>query len=46
MSARMPGGRWFAAWFAFVALLGLGMLSFAGWLAYLLVMHFTHGGAS
>jgi hypothetical protein len=46
MTPRMPGGRLFGAWFAFVALLALGLLSFAGWLAYLLVMHFTHGGAS
>jgi hypothetical protein len=38
--------RWFRAWFAFCALLGLGLLSFLGWLAYLLVMHFTHGGTS
>ena len=43
---RMPGGCWFAVWFAFVALLGMAVLSFVGWLAYLLVMHFTHGGTS
>jgi hypothetical protein len=36
----------FAAWFAFCALVALGFMSFAGWLAYLLVMHSTHGGAS
>lgn len=36
----------FGAWFAFCALAAVGLMSFAGWLAYLLVMHFTHGGAS
>lgn len=43
---RVPGDGWFGAWFAFVALLALALLSFAGWLAYLLVMHFTRGGTS
>lgn len=36
------GGCLFASWSAFCALLGLAVLSFLGWLAYLLVMHFTH----
>jgi hypothetical protein len=39
-----PGGCLFRIWFAFCALLAVGALSFAGWLAYLLVMHFTDGG--
>lgn len=44
MTAATPGGRWFAVWFAFCVLVALGFMSFLGWLAYLLVMHFTHGG--
>ena len=38
--------RAFAAFFALCVLVSLAVLSFAGWLAYLLVMHLTHGGAS
>jgi hypothetical protein len=42
----MPPESRLNLWFFFVALLAIAMLSFAGWLGYLLVMHFTHGGAS
>lgn len=38
--------RLFSAWFAICVLLSLAFTSFLGWLAYLLVMHFTHGGAA
>lgn len=34
------------AWLALCVLVGLSFWAFVGWLAYLLVMHFTHGGAS
>lgn len=46
MSGHDRDGCLFAAWFAFCALLAVGIMSFVGWLLYLLVMHFTHGGAS
>jgi hypothetical protein len=36
----------FAIWWVFCTLVGLAAISFVGWLAYQLVMHFTHGGAS
>jgi hypothetical protein len=39
-------GCLFAAWWAFCILVALAFWSFVGWLAYLLVMHLTHGGAS
>lgn len=39
-------GCLFAIWWTFVTLAGLAAISFAGWLTYLLVMHFAHGGAS
>ena len=39
-------GCLFAIWFAFCVMVSLATLSFLGWLAYLLVMHFTHGGAA
>jgi hypothetical protein len=39
-------GCLFNLWFAFCVLVSLAAISFVGWLAYLLVMHFTHGGAS
>lgn len=46
MKRRELNGWVFAAWVAFCILLTLAVWSFLGWLAYLLVMHFTHGGAS
>ena len=38
--------RTFGCYLAAATLLAIGLLSFLGWLAYLLVMHFTHGGAA
>lgn len=39
-------GCLFVIWWAFCLLVTLAAMSFVGWLLYLLVMHFTHGGAS
>jgi hypothetical protein len=40
------GTGWMIAAWAAGAVAGLAFWSFLGWLAYLLVMHFTHGGTS
>lgn len=39
-------GCLFAVWSAFCVIVSLAAASFVGWLLYLLVMHFTHGGHS
>jgi hypothetical protein len=46
MMHRDAPGRLFGCWFAFCLLATLAVWSFLGWMVYLLVMHFTHGGAS
>jgi hypothetical protein len=38
---KMPGGKWFAAWFVFCGLLGLGLLGVIVWAVIRLVVHFT-----
>ena len=39
--SKWPFGGWFAAWFVFCALLGLGVLGVIVWAVIALVTHFT-----
>jgi len=46
MIHRDSHDRLFTFWFILCALTAISGMAFLGWLAYLLVMHFTRGGAS
>jgi len=46
MIHRDSHDRLFTFWFILCTVTAIGGMAFLAWIAYLLAMHFTHGGAS